>query len=101
MQHDQAGANTPQLDLPPPEGTGAPDYDAFVDHIFHELSQPVSALWCALEVAALRAPDAEEDRQDLLAAFAVVEELGKKVRSLRDAAEARSRRPAVENLRQL
>lgn len=65
------------------------DLHTLLGNAFHELSQPVSALWCALEIATLRAPDPEEDRQDLLAALAMAEELGKRLRGIRNSLELR------------
>jgi hypothetical protein len=68
---------------------------AFVDEAFHELSQPVTAAWCALELATLRPPDAEEDRQDLLAAFAMMEQLGNKLRRMQSTFAAQFQNVAV------
>ena len=53
-----------------------------LDFAFHELSQPIAAIWCALEVAVSRPPHPEEDRQDLIAAFQLVEGLGKRLRAM-------------------
>lgn len=75
-----------------PTGSVA-EQDAFLRRVFQQLSQPVSALWCVLEIAAARPPTEEEDRQDLMAALALVEELGKKIRRLRAESEERFAEP--------
>lgn len=72
--------------------TGA-DQDAFMNRVFQELSQPVSALWCVLEIAAARPPTEEEDRQDLMAALSLAEELGKRIRKLRAESQHRFSKP--------
>lgn len=75
--------------MDPERTVPAPDVNAFLQQVFQDLSQPVSALWCALEIAAARPPAEEEDRQDLMAALAHVEELGKRIRRLRAECEER------------
>ncbi len=55
-----------------------------------ELSQPISTLWCALEIAAARPADPEADRRDLLNAYSLVEELGKRLRMLQSKLAAQS-----------
>ena len=62
------------------------DEASFISHVFHELSQPVSALWCALEVAAIRPPNPEEDRADLMSVYSLVERLALTLRDLQEQA---------------
>ena len=71
---------------------------AFLDKALREISEPVAALWCALELAALRAEDPEEDRQDLLAAFAMAEDLGKRLREIQDSFKSVCAHPLGERL---
>jgi hypothetical protein len=71
--------------LPPPVNDGQwQDRRALCDHFCHELSQPLTSLGLALELALGRPPDALRDRADLERAFAIARELTARLHGLRE-----------------
>ncbi len=65
-----------------------PDPVDFIHDLFQEISPPVATLWCALELAATRPPVAEEDRQDLMTSYALIEKLAIRIRAFQERADA-------------
>lgn len=65
-----------------------PDPVDFIQELLQGISAPVATLWCALELAAARSPMAEEDRQDLMTTYALVEKLALQIRKYQERADA-------------
>ncbi|GEM_PF-5084443 len=82
----EAGSRGPAL---PPPGSEEQwvERRAVSDYFCHELSQPLTTLGFALELALRRPADAQQDRGDLERAFQIVRELSARMQEVREQVE--------------